>query len=108
MSIEDFIEDSGERIEGESACRLLNKLAKECGYREDGFLYGSAFERFLQDNSGAVGKIIEFMEEFYPDNFVIEETPDDECDEDSCEDCEHAEQCTIGTECIKDIVKEKE
>lgn len=66
--------------EGERAVVNLNEIAKYIGYEEDGFLYGSAtpFERFLQDNSGCVEVIKEWIADNFSDEFKDFEDSEDE------------------------------
>jgi hypothetical protein len=61
------------RFEGESGTKNLETVLKEIGYKEDGFRYGSAVERFLQDNPGAVEVLLNFISEHFDEKFAVEE-----------------------------------
>ena len=56
-AMQTMVEEVCSRTEGETAIDQLNKLAEKLGYKEDGFKYGSSFERLLQDNSFLVEAI---------------------------------------------------
>lgn len=61
--MQEFLEHEKIRFEGQAGLRGLNKISNALGYKEDSYLYGSSFERFLQDNSGCVQTIIEWITE---------------------------------------------
>lgn len=72
--LEKFCNDNDlHHFEGESGTKNLEVVLKEIGYKEDGFRYGSAVERFLQDNPGAVEVLLEFIGEHYAEKFPEEE-----------------------------------
>lgn len=80
--------------EGEAALSSLNKISKDIGYRQEPFRYGSSFERFLQDNSGCVEAIHNWMAEHLSqeqlENLGVNLEPDDEeDDEDVADDNDH-------------------
>lgn len=50
-----------QHTEGEKAIKNLNTLCSSIGYRSEGFKFGSSFEMFLQDNSGCVDVIHDWM-----------------------------------------------
>lgn len=67
-------------FEGERGIEHLNQIAQDLGYREDGFKYGSALERFLQDNSGACEALVEWIKEHASEE-QLENFKFDECEE---------------------------
>lgn len=50
--------------EGDSGLKNLEKLCQALGYSRSGFQFGDPIHAFLSDNSGAVEKILEFIEEW--------------------------------------------
>ena len=107
-------------FEGESGSMNLEKVLNEIGYKEDGFKWGSAVERFLQDNPGAVDLLLEFIREHFIDEFtnnpVRDSYEDCECPDcqddipldveegDECENCGHV----FSSERPNDDIKEDE
>lgn len=49
------------RNEGTEGIKQLNKICEGIGYKEDNLLYGTSLERFLQDNSGCIEVIKDFI-----------------------------------------------
>lgn len=58
-----YMQEKNFRFEGEIGVKNLNKIAHALGYKEDGLLYGSSFESFLQDNPGCVELIFNWIRE---------------------------------------------
>lgn len=65
------------RNDGEKAVINLNEITKYLGYSGDPYLYGSSFERFLQDNPGC----IEVIKEWIGNNFAFDEFETEEDDD---------------------------
>lgn len=64
--------------EGERGISNLNNLCFMIGYDKDGFKYGSAFERFIQDNPGCIDAIHMWMaHNFTQEQFDLLRTSDD-------------------------------
>lgn len=57
-------------FEGDSGLEHLNEMAKDLGYKENGFRYGSSLEQFLSDNSGAQAAIIDWIRENMDKNWA--------------------------------------
>jgi hypothetical protein len=76
-----FLQDKNIRTEGQESVRGLNTIAKEIGYKDSGFMFGSAFEEFLSDNPGAVQALHEWIEKYYSETFETFETDEEGEDE---------------------------
>lgn len=71
-------------LEGESGVEALNFVTKELDYKDDGFRYGSSFERFLADNPGAVEAVLKWIDNNYQNE--LEELAGSDEDEDEDEE----------------------
>lgn len=69
------------RMENDRGIENLNTVAKLLGYKEESYLNGSAFERFLVDNPGCMETIIKWIGE--SESLKWRETLEDYMEEDT-------------------------
>lgn len=95
MGLANYLDKNGfHSFEGERGIERLNAVLAHIDYRDSGFAHGSPVEVFLQDNPGAIDKLLEFIEEYFDADFDVmtsEETIDEEYD-DECRDIEDEDE----------------
>jgi hypothetical protein len=71
------------RIEGESALDSFNQIARDLGYEQNGFQYGSCFEQFIIDNPGCCEVIYNWIADHMNEDWaqkLASQLPERTCD----------------------------
>lgn len=70
--MEAYLESKGfHQFEGESGVQRLETVAKDLGYKEDGFKYGDPISALLADNPGCIDAIIDWVADNLTDEQMV-------------------------------------